>query len=109
MSPCHLTSNHINLDFTLAMIYHVPIRMHKRIIWKISLQRKDVKQMDATLSSYMTANLQSLQQTLSMSVSKMAMNTQTAVASEMISDFTEAAPAVSVPVGDLGHSLDVFA
>ncbi|MBN7772078.1 putative motility protein [Clostridium aminobutyricum] len=67
--------------------------------------------MDVTLSSFMAPNLQSLQQTLSMSVTKMAMNSQTTVASEMISDFTqaEAASTASVPAGELGHHLDVYA
>lgn len=65
--------------------------------------------MDAGLSSSLISP--SLQVGVSLAVTKMAMNTQTSVASEMISDFTqsEAAAPVSVPVGELGHNLDVYA
>lgn len=67
--------------------------------------------MDAGLSSSLISP--SIQTGVSLAVTKMAMNSQTNVASEMISDFTqsEAAASVSVPVpvGELGHNLDVYA
>lgn len=67
--------------------------------------------MDMNLSSMMGANLQSLQQTVSMSVAKMAMNGEPAVMSEMISDFTQGqAPQPAPPsVDGLGQHLDVYA
>lgn len=62
-----------------------------------------------SISSYMSMNLQSLQSSLSVLTLDKAMSADAASLDAMLVDFAQANPVQPIPVGAVGHNLDVMA